>query len=47
MLHALKVPEAPSQKIRFEDGQVMDLAAGATACMLRPLCQARTLMVST
>lgn len=35
LLFALQVPEAPPQKIKFEDGQVLELDAGATACKCR------------
>ncbi|KAI1339805.1 alpha-ketoglutarate dependent xanthine dioxygenase [Xylariaceae sp. FL0016] len=30
-LHSLKIPELPDQKIRFPDGEIMPIAAGATA----------------
>ncbi|KAF1979046.1 alpha-ketoglutarate dependent xanthine dioxygenase [Bimuria novae-zelandiae CBS 107.79] len=29
-LHAIEVPSVPSQKLQFPDGQIMDVAAGAT-----------------
>ena len=33
LLHAVTVPRLPPQKIVFEDGEAMQLAAGATACV--------------
>lgn len=32
ILHSIEVPELPDQKIRFPDGEEMDITAGATAC---------------
>jgi hypothetical protein len=31
-LHSVKNPDLPDQKIRFPSGEVMPVAAGATAC---------------
>ena len=32
VLHAVQVPSLPDQRLAFEDGQEVDIAAGATAC---------------
>ena len=32
LIHGIEIPRAPDQKVFFEDGSILPLAAGATAC---------------
>ena len=32
VLHAVQVPDLPDQRLAFDDGQELEIAAGATAC---------------
>jgi hypothetical protein len=34
ILHSIRIPNLPDQKIKFSDGQEKEIAAGATACEL-------------
>ena len=35
ILHSIKIPNLPDQKIKFPDGSEKPVGAGATACKLR------------
>lgn len=35
LIHGLVVPKLPDQKIKFADGEVLNLQAGSTACKYR------------
>jgi hypothetical protein len=34
ILHSIRIPKMPDQKIKFPDGKEKTIAAGATACEL-------------
>jgi hypothetical protein len=36
LIHGIVVPQLADQKIKFENGEVLEVQAGATACELSP-----------